>query len=486
MTVVDEVGPTSIGMPVPVVLRRRFDAAFMIALIAVLEGALATANFLGSALVYHLLVLKTSSAVFAWPLYVLFGLGLGLVYAILSANSVFRFFDGDRKRYAMLPSAVIDWTMAFAGVLLFAFLVGQVGSLSRVSLTTTYLIGLTLGVSGRGYLQGVLLARINRGDLRYQKIAVVGAHLEVLEFLLTGDLWRHGQEIVGTLYLEDLPEDGSEKAKAIDRFAQTVTSRGASYVVIASDIAQLRDTAPFLGELKRFSLNVVYALTENREGVNFVDVVPIGPANTLRVLKQPLSGLSVFFKRAMDISAASLGLVLLTPFFAMAALLIKLESPGPVLFRQDRRGFNGEAFSILKFRSMRVMESGTAMRQATRDDTRVTRIGKVLRATSFDELPQLINVLRGEMSLVGPRPHALSHDTEMGQQLAEYAHRRRVKPGITGWAQVNGYRGETRTLDQIEGRTRYDLHYIDNWSVLFDVWIILLTLFSPATRRNAY
>jgi lipopolysaccharide/colanic/teichoic acid biosynthesis glycosyltransferase len=126
------------------------------------------------------------------------------------------------------------------------------------------------------------------------------------------------------------------------------------------------------------------------------------------------------------------------------------------------------------------------MTQAARDDTRFTRIGRLIRATSIDELPQLINVLIGQMSIVGPRPHAISHDDQLGKVLATYAHRQRIKPGITGWAQVNGYRGETRTFDAIEGRTLHDLHYIDNWSIVLDFWIILLTVFSPRARRNAH
>jgi exopolysaccharide biosynthesis polyprenyl glycosylphosphotransferase len=194
---------------------------------------------------------------------------------------------------------------------------------------------------------------------------------------------------------------------------------------------------------------------------------------------------AVFLKRAFDLASASFGLVVLAPLFAIVALLIKLDSAGPVFYRQERRGFNGEIFHIWKFRSMTVTESGRAMTQVRAGDKRITRIGAFIRKTSIDELPQLINVLSGQMSLVGPRPHAVMHDDEFGQQVAEYAHRQRIKPGITGWAQVNGFRGETSTLEQVAGRTTHDLYYIDNWSIFFDCWIVLLTVFSPKTRRNA-
>jgi polysaccharide biosynthesis protein PslA len=156
-----------------------------------------------------------------------------------------------------------------------------------------------------------------------------------------------------------------------------------------------------------------------------------------------------------------------------------------VIYKQARRGFNGDTFMILKFRSMHVTESGYQMKQALKDDPRITRVGRFIRATSIDELPQLVNVLIGQMSLVGPRPHAISHDEELSRQLAAYAARQRIKPGITGWAQVHGFRGETNSHAQVEGRVAHDIYYIDNWSLLLDIWTLILTVFSPATRRNA-
>ena len=214
-------------------------------------------------------------------------------------------------------------------------------------------------------------------------------------------------------------------------------------------------------------------------------MVSIGPNNALRFVRKPLSDVAVFTKRATDLVLSAVALVLIAPLLALVGLLIRLESPGPVIYRQARRGFNGETFMIWKFRSMRVTESGHAMKQAERNDTRITRIGRFIRMTSIDELPQLVNVLRGQMSIVGPRPHAISHDEELSLRMANYAHRQRIKPGITGWAQVNGYRGETRTQEAIEGRVRHDIYYIENWSLLLDLWIMVLTVISPAARRNA-
>src|SRR5262249_16929676 len=183
-------------------------------------------------------------------------------------------------------------------------------------------------------------------------------------------------------------------------------------------------------------------------------------------------------KRVFDLIVAGSALVLLAPVFVLIALMIRLDSPGPVFFRQRRYGFNQQMFRIFKFRTMNTLDDGDVIRQARRNDRRVTRMGRWLRQWNFDELPQLINVMCAEMSLGGPRPHALSHDRGFEQRVALYARRHNVKPGITGWAQVNGLRGEIDSDDKLRGRVDYDLYYIDNWSMLLDIKILLYTVFS--------
>jgi undecaprenyl-phosphate galactose phosphotransferase/putative colanic acid biosynthesis UDP-glucose lipid carrier transferase len=165
---------------------------------------------------------------------------------------------------------------------------------------------------------------------------------------------------------------------------------------------------------------------------------------------------------------------------------VKLSSSGPVIFRQHRKGFNGRNFTIYKFRTMTVLENGATIRQAQRHDKRFTKLGALLRATSIDELPQLINVLRGEMSLVGPRPHAVAHDDEYSKLIANYAFRHHVKPGITGWAQVAGCRGETAHLESMQRRVEFDIWYINNWSIWLDLWILIRTCAVVARSPNAY
>jgi Undecaprenyl-phosphate glucose phosphotransferase len=207
----------------------------------------------------------------------------------------------------------------------------------------------------------------------------------------------------------------------------------------------------------------------------------------LSLLEKPLTGWSYIAKSLEDRGLAGAILVVIAPLMLLIAALIKLDSPGPVVFRQKRYGVSNELIEVFKFRTMYVEHcSDERVLQVTRNDPRVTRFGRILRRTSLDELPQFLNVLMGTMSIVGPRPHAVAHDLHYARLIETYAGRRRVKPGITGWAQVNGLRGEIHTLEGMEQRVRYDLYYIENWSLLFDIRIILRTLFVGFSHPNAY
>ncbi len=216
----------------------------------------------------------------------------------------------------------------------------------------------------------------------------------------------------------------------------------------------------------------------------------IGDVPFLPVFDKPISDWGNALKASFDVTAAALLIVALAPVLALAALGVRLSSPGPILFRQIRYGFNNERFEVYKFRSMYSDRCDpAALRQVTRNDPRVTRFGAFLRRASIDELPQLFNVLRGDLSLVGPRPHALKG--HVGGMIYEkvvegYFARHRVRPGITGWAQVNGWRGETDTLEKIEQRTAHDLYYIENWSIWFDLKILAMTPFAVLFGKNAF
>jgi Undecaprenyl-phosphate glucose phosphotransferase len=212
----------------------------------------------------------------------------------------------------------------------------------------------------------------------------------------------------------------------------------------------------------------------------------IGDSISIELQRGPLSGPERTMKRVLDISGAGIGLIVLLPLLAVTAVAIKLDSPGPILFRQRRCGFNGQLFHILKFRTMSVLEDGESICQASPSDPRVTRLGRLLRRASIDELPQLLNVLNGTMSLVGPRPHALAHDSHFDKLVRNYAFRHHVKPGVTGWAQVNGYRGPTPDIADIQNRVEHDLWYINNWSFALDCLIMVRTFSALVRGDNAH
>jgi exopolysaccharide biosynthesis polyprenyl glycosylphosphotransferase len=209
-------------------------------------------------------------------------------------------------------------------------------------------------------------------------------------------------------------------------------------------------------------------------------------AVTFELQRAPLTPGERAAKRVFDIAVATAGLLAMAPFLLPISLAVWIASPGPILFRQARGGFNGRAFQVLKFRTMHVIEDGATVTQATPHDNRVTHVGRWLRRSSVDELPQLINVLRGDMSLVGPRPHALAHDVQYSNLISNYPYRHHVKPGITGWAQVNGFRGETPTVDLMKQRVELDLWYVTNWSFWLDLRILLWTGLEICRSRNAF
>jgi exopolysaccharide biosynthesis polyprenyl glycosylphosphotransferase len=214
--------------------------------------------------------------------------------------------------------------------------------------------------------------------------------------------------------------------------------------------------------------------------------IAVGDTCAFVLQRHPLGAGERLFKRAMDMAVSCFGLCVLCPLMLLVAAAIRLDTAGPILFRQVRMGINGRLFHVLKFRTMSVMENGTIVTQAAQNDSRVTPVGRCLRRSSIDELPQLFNVVRGDMSLVGPRPHALAHANHYMNLIANYAHRHDVRPGITGWAQVNGFRGATSELTLMQRRVELDLWYIAHWSPVLDFWIVIRTFFEVVRMRNAF
>jgi putative colanic acid biosynthesis UDP-glucose lipid carrier transferase len=411
----------------------------------------------------------------------------GLVYGLFAARAARKFLTYADLRQPFALHAVFSWVAAavvaeLVGTTLldWTFNPGAPFWLWLL-LTPILLLVLRLGL----YRQ--LARMLSRGQLQVERFGVVGDAASIERLRADPRIWQQGGQVITSLVLPNGLGGPLPSANEIADFALSCVAKNCQHVLLVGDLDDLDGIGTLVAPWRPYALNILLyprSSLENQQ-INLIDIVPLGSGSTLKLLSAPLNETGRFFKRAFDIATSATGLILLSPLLLAVALAVRGTSPGPALFVQERRGFNGRNFRILKFRSMRVMEDGRAMRQAQVNDPRITPIGHFLRRTSIDELPQLINVLRGEMSLVGPRPHAISHDDELSDKFELYAQRQRIKPGITGWAQVNGYRGDTSTQDKIEARTLHDLYYTENWSMLLDIWIVLLTVFSPRTRQNA-
>jgi exopolysaccharide biosynthesis polyprenyl glycosylphosphotransferase len=271
----------------------------------------------------------------------------------------------------------------------------------------------------------------------------------------------------------------------LERALKAARNHDIEGVVLLSDLSDMAFVDRCVGAFSVLPVSIHLDIGHLAQRFNGIRLENVGSVAALALTEQPLAPLQRLAKRALDIVVAGLALVALSPAFGIIALLIKRDSKGPVFFTQRRRGYNQQEFRIFKFRSMTTMDDGDNVEQAKQNDPRITKVGALLRRLNLDELPQLINVLRGEMSIVGPRPHAVAHDRLFETKIGMYPRRLNVRPGITGWAQVHGLRGETDTDEKMAARVDHDLHYIDNWSLGLDLYILVLTVFSARTYKNA-
>ncbi|MBR0718458.1 exopolysaccharide biosynthesis polyprenyl glycosylphosphotransferase [Bradyrhizobium liaoningense] len=302
---------------------------------------------------------------------------------------------------------------------------------------------------------------------------------------LSETLAMHGYCVKGRFSLPPIGFGPACRRRLTARVIDYIRSCQLDQVVVEADPERWLELRAFVADLRVLPFPIMFVPVGTTSELLRHPTRSLGSAVCVELQRGPLTPLECATKRTIDLVGAVLALAMLAPLLALAAVAIKLDSRGPVFFRQKRCGFNGRIFLIRKFRTMHVLEDGPVILQANRADRRVTRVGKWLRRTSFDELPQLLNVLDGSMSLVGPRPHALAHDGEFDRLVRSYALRRRVRPGLTGWAQVHGCRGPTPTAVTVETRVQYDLWYIDNWSLRLDLGILLRTPVEVLRGRNA-
>jgi Undecaprenyl-phosphate glucose phosphotransferase len=385
---------------------------------------------------------------------------------------------------------LIYWHVTFLSLLAIGFLAQLSVFYSRAWIVLFYGTGLLTLVPLRRLLTQATLFASRTGIVSAKRIFVVGAEPRVADFIQRYRPSQFGVEVAGCCFLPLLP--GRLSPGGADHLARELEHA----------LVQARETTPdaiFLlapwtaTEAVKHSAEKFGALPAElhlgpdrmMEEFANAELLRLGPISTLQLTSAPLGTIQRLTKRLLDVVVSAAALAVLSPLFAVTALLIKLDSPGPVFFMQRRYGYNQRTFRIVKFRTMSVMEDGPDVQQVQREDGRVTRVGRWLRRWNVDELPQLLNVLKGDMSLVGPRPHALSHNLEYEKKIRLYARRHNVKPGITGWAQVHGFRGETDAM-RMRMRVEHDLYYIENWSLWLDLQILVRTVLSPSSYRNAY
>src|ERR1035437_4652320 len=299
-------------------------------------------------------------------------------------------------------------------------------------------------------------------------------------------LTLHGLQLSQHFVLPTDWKDTQRRKNIIAQAISTVRGSNIEEIVVGANLDHWSELNSLLLELRVLPLPVNLVPIGPMSDLFKLSSHTIGDTVTIELQRGPRTLLERSVKRGVNLVVAGTALILLLPLFLVTAVAIKLDSPGPIIFWQRRCGFNRRQFQILKFRTMFVQEDGATIVPAKPNDRRVTRVGNLLRRTSIDELPQLFNVLKGTMSIVGPRPHAVAHDDQFDILVSNYAYRQHVKPGLTGWAQINGYRGELRTVADIEQRVKFDLWYIDNWNLAVDFKIIMMTLFEIIRGENAY
>lgn len=408
-------------------------------------------------------------------------LGAGIFCLLMWSSGRYEFHALVARRPRVFD-ILLRWGLSILFLALILFLFKRGADFSR---GTTILFGLFagLGLPLVALLRArVIRALMARGIVRLRRAVIIGTAGELREMPGGSLLRAHGMEPIGPFILPDTEGDDLTIA---GRAVAAARGQRADEVILAMPWSQGERLARVREAVRVLPLPVKLLPDAMVAGLYERRVVELGFSPAIELQREPLSLGDRLAKRTLDVMVAGTILVLLTPLMAAIAVCIKLDSPGPVLFRQRRSGFDGVVFHILKFRTMTCAEDGPVVLQVQHGDQRVTRLGRVLRTSSLDELPQLINVLAGDMSLVGPRPHAVAHNDHYTQLVADYAFRHHVKPGITGWAQIHGLRGATRHLSQMEARIQYDLQYIASWSFMLDLWILLRTVREVVVPRNA-
>lgn len=386
----------------------------------------------------------------------------------------------------------IAWSLAFITFVGVIFLMKTSANFSRGSVIISFPLGLLLLCFTRRAISKYIIQLTNLGVISPEKLLIIGRDKEVSHFATKLQPWENSHMMYDIMLLPERDITENERAYAyrlkprLQGLVSEARNQAFTNVFIALPWAEKAAINAAIEELLTLPASLHLAPEAMLERFSEPVIQKIGHVTTLTLARTPLSPVEIALKRLFDMVAGSLIFFIALPFMLAIALLIKLESKGPILFKQWRNGFNQNPFMIYKFRSMTVTEEGAAVRQAEKNDARVTKIGTFIRRWNLDELPQIINVIKGNMSLVGPRPHPLNLDEAEEKRVSLYARRFNIKPGMTGWAQVNGARGSVSDENSMTRRIELDLWYMDNWSLALDIIIMLKTVTSKKAFENAF
>lgn len=479
--------PHSISKPHLAWLRRPFsaDEFYAAVLLAQVVGIVLVASLTG-----HAYFLAVYGDAVKSPDFAAIGVLVAVLYALPQAYGSYYQLNVPAGRNQTLRRVLACWNFAFLCILFIAFLTKSSHEFSRGWILLFYVVGSVAIVISEVAILAARKAAIRSGHLITRRVFLIGTPTKVADFLRRSQAEKQGMFIVGAADIADFLDsphpDLFERAQ--EQLNATIAAArrfNVSDIIVLTDCDNARASTRIAEKFLDMPAAVHLHGLEIVDKFSQIRVDQVGGEKSLVVRPQPLSLMQCAAKRAFDIGASSFALLALAPVLALVALAIKLDSPGPALFLQRRRGFNHKEFRIFKFRTMTTRDDGARIVQATVNDPRITRVGRFLRKHNIDELPQLMNVLLGHMSLVGPRPHAVAHDSYYEQIINHYGRRLNMKPGITGWAQVNGLRGETKTKAAMEDRIKYDLQYIDNWSIAFDMYVMIMTIVSKRAYKNA-
>lgn len=380
----------------------------------------------------------------------------------------------------------IAWTLAIFLLVLVAFALKVSDQYSRIGAAFFAVTGLAAITAVNVIVSRFIAARLKKRSIAFTRMQIVALRPHTAQYEA---VWTPppGIELTGRHSIPVSTNGFSERCREVRVILQRAVAEGRCDQILLTALWQDADyIAALLREFGPLPAPVILLSDPALVGLNRHRKVNFGEDIGFELQSAPLGLGARWAKRAVDLIVATTAILFLSPMMLLAVAAIWLETGPPILFCQDRRGFGGVPFKILKFRSMTVIENGADIPQAKRQDARITAVGQILRRKSIDELPQLFNVLKGEMSIVGPRPHAMAHDDYYDRFIEHYAFRHHVKPGITGWAQVNGLRGATETPELMQSRVEHDLWYINHWSIWLDAKIIFLTALKVFFDDNAY